>query len=127
MHFYNYNDQLRKIDRAGRGAIISRGIATGTIGLFLFATAFTLDLRLLLGSVLCLLICWMLESYFKLNEDKHQQIFDQNGNPFHQPNLKGLIKNWIGELFFSLNGIFYFLAILLHGVLFVLIQQQVML
>ncbi|QDH80544.1 hypothetical protein FKX85_16445 [Echinicola soli] len=122
MHFYNYDEQLKKIDRAGRGAIISRSIATATIVLFLFATAFTMELRFVIGSIMCLMVCWCLESYFKIIEDKHQQLFDLNGSSTNQPNAKETVKTWMGELFFSLNSLFYFLAILLHGALFILVQ-----
>ncbi|AGA79621.1 hypothetical protein [Echinicola vietnamensis] len=120
MHFYNYHDQLKKIDRAGRGAIISKGIATGAIGFFLLATAFTMDIRLLFGSVLCLSICWMLDAYFKVIEEKYQQLLDISA--FKQPHPKDVAKSWAGELFFSLNGLFYFLAILFHGCLFLLLK-----
>ncbi|GGF46161.1 hypothetical protein [Echinicola rosea] len=122
MHFYKPEELLKKIDRNGQGAIISRGVATAVIGIFMFATAVTLDLRLLLISIFCLSVCWFLEAYFNVNEVKHQQLFDLNNSDFQGDSPKAIAKNWFGQLFLSLNGLFYFLAIIFHGAIFILVQ-----
>ncbi|GGZ32181.1 hypothetical protein GCM10007049_26990 [Echinicola pacifica] len=123
MTFANVNDLLKKIDHNGMAVIVSRGIAIVLTGVFLMATAVTLDHSLLHLSVISLLVCWMMETYFRVKEITLQQLYDEQiqflSNDSSLRNTKSQFGKWFEELFISINGLFYLLAIFVH--LFLLI------